>query len=137
MAGPLASGVLRIRERPPSTLKNVDGGPHCRCYRRIWECPPSTLENVNSGPPGGAAGDPVAPTINIKKCRQWAPWWVLSEGSGVPTINVKKHRRWTPGGCYRRVQEHLPSTLKTLMASPLAGAVGHLGPCTINVKKCQ
>jgi hypothetical protein len=32
----------------------------------IRECPPLMLKDVDGGPLGGAAGDPVAPTINAK-----------------------------------------------------------------------
>jgi hypothetical protein len=32
----------------------------------IRECPPLMLKDVDGGPLGGAAGDPVAPTINEK-----------------------------------------------------------------------
>jgi hypothetical protein len=49
--GPWEVPELEIRERPPSALRNIDGGP-----------------------PGGArAGDPEVPTINAKKHRRRAP----------------------------------------------------------------
>jgi hypothetical protein len=92
---------LKIRERPPSMLRNVDGGPL-----------------------GGAgAEDPGASTINAKKHRWLAPWevpelkirertlstlknvddeppeGVRDEDSGASTINAKKHQRWTPVRC--------------------------------------
>jgi hypothetical protein len=44
----------------------------------IREHPPSTLGNIDGGPLGGVrVGDSGAPTINAKKRRQWAPWEVL------------------------------------------------------------
>jgi hypothetical protein len=75
---------LKIREHPPSMLRNVDGGPpggvgaedpgaptiNAKNHRR-WApggVPPSTLRNINSGPPGGIrAEDPGASTINAEK----------------------------------------------------------------------
>jgi hypothetical protein len=58
---------LGIPERPPSLLRNIDGG--------IREHPPSTLRNIDSGPLGGVrARDPKAPTINVKARRWRAPW---------------------------------------------------------------
>jgi hypothetical protein len=57
---------LKIWERPPSTLRNIDGG-------KIREHPPSTLRNVDGGASGGArAEDPGALTLNDKKRRQRA-----------------------------------------------------------------
>jgi hypothetical protein len=45
----------------------------------IRDHPPSTLRNVNGGPLGGAGAiDPGAPTINTKKHWQQDPW-VVSE----------------------------------------------------------
>jgi hypothetical protein len=48
---------LEIRERPPSTLKNIDSGPPWRVLTEIWECPPSMLKNIDGGPLGGATGE--------------------------------------------------------------------------------
>jgi hypothetical protein len=84
---------LEIRERPPSTLRNVNDGPlgvagardpgaptinaKKRQHRPPWEvskleiqeCPPSMLRNVDDGPLGGdRAGDLTTPIINAKKC---------------------------------------------------------------------
>jgi hypothetical protein len=71
MAGPRVVPEVKIQERPPSTLSNVDGGP-----------------------PGGAgAGDPGAPTINIKNVDGGPPGGARAEDLGAPTINAKK-RRW-------------------------------------------
>jgi hypothetical protein len=59
-AGPREVLDLEVRERPPPTLRNVDGGP-----------------------PGGAgARGPRAPTINAKKRRRWAPRRCRSWRSG-------------------------------------------------------
>jgi hypothetical protein len=55
----------------------------------IREHPPSTLENINGGPPLAVADkDPGASTINVKKHRWRAicpPWgvWSLSENQKV------------------------------------------------------
>jgi hypothetical protein len=40
--------MMEIRERPPSTLKNVDGTPR-EVVTEIRECPPSMLKNVDGG----------------------------------------------------------------------------------------
>jgi hypothetical protein len=58
MTGPRAVPELEIRERPPSTLKNIDARPL-----------------------GGGAGarGPRAATINAKKHRRRAPWEVVPE----------------------------------------------------------
>jgi hypothetical protein len=62
---------LDIQERPPSILRNVDGGPPQEVLElEIREHLPSTLRNIDAGPLGDArAGDPEATTINAKKCR--------------------------------------------------------------------
>jgi hypothetical protein len=36
----------------------------------IRELPPSTLENVNGGPPGVLSKNPGASTINTRKCQR-------------------------------------------------------------------
>jgi hypothetical protein len=65
---------LVIRERPPSTLRNVDGGPREVPELEIQERPPSTLRNIDGGPRRGVrAEDPGALTINAKKHRRRAP----------------------------------------------------------------
>jgi hypothetical protein len=65
---------LEVRERPPSTLRNIDSGPRKESELEVREHPPSTLRNVDGGPPGGArAGALGAPIINDKKHRQRAP----------------------------------------------------------------
>jgi hypothetical protein len=43
---------LKIQEGPPSTLKNINGGPWEVPKLKIRERPPSTLINVDVGPPG-------------------------------------------------------------------------------------
>jgi hypothetical protein len=80
---------LKIRERPPSTLRNVNDGPLAgagvegpgastinakkrqrRGPGRFWERPPSMLRNVDGGPPGGArAEDPRALIGAPGRCR--------------------------------------------------------------------
>jgi hypothetical protein len=52
MAGPREVLELKIQERPPSALKNVDGGP--------------------TG--GAGAEDPGVPIINTKKRRRQTLW---------------------------------------------------------------
>jgi hypothetical protein len=42
---------LKIREHPPSTLRNIDNAPWEVPELKIWEHPPSTLRNVDGGPP--------------------------------------------------------------------------------------
>jgi hypothetical protein len=58
----------------------------------ILERPLSTTKNIDGGPLAGADGDPGAPTINVKKYRRWAPWWVLIEIWERPPSTLKKHR---------------------------------------------
>jgi hypothetical protein len=77
MAGPWEVPELKIRERPPSTLRNVDGGPSKgagaedpgaqRAPRevpelKIWEHPSSTLRNINDERPG------CGPHPGFKRC---------------------------------------------------------------------
>jgi hypothetical protein len=45
---------LELRERPPSTLRNIDGGPPGGVGAGGPEHPPSTLRNIDGGPLGGA-----------------------------------------------------------------------------------
>jgi hypothetical protein len=70
---------LKIRERPPSVLRNIDGEPREVPEMKIQEHPPSTLRNINGEPLGDAgAKDSGAPTINAKKRRWWAPGRIRS-----------------------------------------------------------
>jgi hypothetical protein len=65
---------LKIREHPPSTLGNIDGGPREAPELKIRERPPSMLRNIDGGPLGGAGAEDLGtPTINTKKHRQRAP----------------------------------------------------------------
>jgi hypothetical protein len=41
---------LEIEERPPSTLRNIDGGPLGMPELEIQERPPPMLRNVDGGP---------------------------------------------------------------------------------------
>jgi hypothetical protein len=60
---------LKIRERPPSTLRNVNDGPQEVPKLKIRKHPPLMLRNVDGGPPGGVGTEnPGAPTIDAKKC---------------------------------------------------------------------
>jgi hypothetical protein len=89
-AAPREVPELVVRERPPSTLRNIDGGPPGGARAgglraptinaknidggaqevptlEVLECPPSTLRNIDGGPPrGDGAGDPGAQ-------RLWSP----------------------------------------------------------------
>jgi hypothetical protein len=71
-AGPQEVPELKIREHPPSTLRNVDGVP--------------------SG--GAGAKDSGAPTINAKKHRRWAP---RKRGHAV----LAEPAPWAGGAGYR------------------------------------
>jgi hypothetical protein len=81
---------------------------------KIQEKPLSTLRNIDGGPLGGSNGDPVAHTINTKKCRRRATREVMSE-----------------------IREHPPSTLKTSIADPLGGGAEDSGAPTISAEKHQ
>jgi hypothetical protein len=43
---------LKIQERPPPTLRNIDDGSWEALELEFRERPPSTLENIDGGPPG-------------------------------------------------------------------------------------
>jgi hypothetical protein len=72
----LWEAVPEIRERSPSTLKNIDGGPL-----------------------GGGAGDPGAPTINAKKHRRRAPWEAMPKIQERPPSTLKNIDCGLPGRC--------------------------------------
>jgi hypothetical protein len=55
----------------------------------IQEHPPSIQKMSTVGPLGSGAGDPRAPTINIKKRRWQAPWQAMSEIRGRPPSTQK------------------------------------------------
>jgi hypothetical protein len=59
--------VLEIRERPPSTLKNVNDRP-LGGGTGDPRAPTINTKKVDDGPLGGVDGDPRALTINAKKC---------------------------------------------------------------------
>jgi hypothetical protein len=68
--GPREVSERNARERPPSTLRNIDGRPRKVPELKVREQPPSTLRDVDDGPPRRAgAGDSRAPTINAKTRR--------------------------------------------------------------------
>jgi hypothetical protein len=61
--GATTINIKKFRRRPPWEVPELE----------IRERPPSTLRNVDGGPSGGVrAGDPRTPTINAKKHRRWA-----------------------------------------------------------------
>jgi hypothetical protein len=62
----------------------------------IWEHPPSTLKNVDGGPLGGFVGDPGAPTINVKTSMV-GPLGGGARDLGAPIINVKNVDGRPPG----------------------------------------
>jgi hypothetical protein len=157
--GPREVPELKVRERPPSTLRPADGGPPGGVRAEVRERPPSTLGNVDDGPPGGVgAGDPGAPTINAKKHRRWALGRCQSGDPGVPTINLKnvndgplggagagdlraptinaKKHRWRPPWEVLELEiwERPLSTLRNIDDDPLGGADGDPGAPTMNVK---
>jgi hypothetical protein len=48
------TGADRDPEAPTINVKNVDSGPPCEMPElEIWERPPSLLRNVDGGPLGG------------------------------------------------------------------------------------
>jgi hypothetical protein len=55
--GPHEVPELEVGERPPSMLRNINGGPPGGALElEVKECTPSTLRNIDGGPPGGAGG---------------------------------------------------------------------------------
>jgi hypothetical protein len=103
--------LSKIRERPPSTLRNINGRAPWEAMTEIRERPLSTLKNINGRPLGGDARDPGAPTINAKKRQQRTPCKVV------------------PG-----IQECPPSTQKISMMGSLGGGAGDPRAFTINMK---
>jgi hypothetical protein len=77
----------------------------------IRERPPSTLKMSTASPLGGADGDPGAPIINVKTCRQWAPREAVT-----------------------KIHERTPSMLKNIDDGPLGDGVGDLGAPIINAE---
>jgi hypothetical protein len=76
---------MKIGEHPPSTLRNVDDWP-------LRGARAEDPRNIDDRPPEcPRALDQVAPTINAKKHRWWAPGRCGAEDLGAPTINAKKH----------------------------------------------
>jgi hypothetical protein len=70
MADPWEVPELEVRERSPSTLRNVDDGFPGGAGAEDPGAPLSMLRNIDDGPPGGAeAGGLGTPTINAKKRR--------------------------------------------------------------------
>jgi hypothetical protein len=68
MVDPWEVSELKIREHPPSTVRNINDGHREVSELEVRERPPSMLRNIHSGPSGGArAGAPGAPSINAKK----------------------------------------------------------------------
>jgi hypothetical protein len=87
---------LEIRERLPSTLRNVDGGPL-----------------------GGADGDPGAATINVKNVNGGPLGGAGAGDSGALTINAKKHRWQAPWEVPElEIWERPPSTLRNVDGGP-------------------
>jgi hypothetical protein len=62
----------KIQLCPPSTLKKCQQRAPWEAVSKIWKRPPSTLKNIDGGPLEGGAEDPGAPTINAKNVRPLA-----------------------------------------------------------------
>jgi hypothetical protein len=100
----------------------------------IRERPPSTLENFDGGPLGGADRDPGAPTINVTNIDGGLPWRCRSWKFGAPAINAKKCRQRPLSEVPElKIRERSPSTLENVDGAPLGGADGDPGASTINV----
>jgi hypothetical protein len=104
----------------------------------IREHPPSTIRNVDGGPLGGAgAEDPGASTINAKKRRQRATGTCRSLKSG--STHHRRYKTTTAGPRVvpkLKIREHPPSTLRNVDDTPPGGAgAGDPGAPTINAKK--
>jgi hypothetical protein len=103
---------LEIRERPPSTLRNIDGGPPGRCWRRSRSA-----------------------HHQHKNRRWWAPWWVLTEIQERPPSTLKIVDGGPHGICrsWRSESAHHQHK-KTSMTGSLA-PVGVSGP-RLGSKRC-
>jgi hypothetical protein len=109
---------LKIQERPPSTLRNVDGGPPggagaedlrapiINTKKRRWQALGRLVQgHVLSGPL--MAGPREVPELKIRECPPSTlrnidggpPRGVGAEDPGAPTINAKKRRQRAPGRC--------------------------------------
>jgi hypothetical protein len=104
--------VTEIRERPPSTLKNIDGGPL-----------------------GGIDGDPRAPTINGRNVDVGPPWEVVSEIREHPPSTLRNVDGGPPWEAVTEIRERSPSMQEMSTAGPLGGANRDSGASTINAKK--
>jgi hypothetical protein len=81
--------LKNVDNRP---LENIDNDPPCKVPElEIREHPPLTLKNIDGGPLGGTgAGDPRASTLNARNRRRWTP--LGGDGakdSRVATINAR------------------------------------------------
>jgi hypothetical protein len=74
MVGPQGGADAGDSGAPTINIRNVDDSPQEVPELKIWERPPSTLRNIDSGPPGGVGAEDLgASTINAKKRRWRAP----------------------------------------------------------------
>jgi hypothetical protein len=147
---------LVIRERPPSMLRNTNGGPPGGTEAEDPERPPSTLRNVNRGAPGGCWRQVrQRPPPKLKTSIAGPRGGDEAGDPGAPTTNAKKSRRWASGSCrscqrketsttgHREVpelviRERPPLTLTNIDDRPPGGAgAGDPGASTINAKKLR
>jgi hypothetical protein len=64
----------KIRERPPLTLRNIDGGPLGGVGADDTGASTIKIKNIDGRPPGGAGADDLgAPTINVKNVNGGPP----------------------------------------------------------------
>jgi hypothetical protein len=81
----------------------------------IQERPPSTQRNIEGGPLTGADEDPGAPTINVKKSTVGPLGGAGAGDLGASTIDAKKRRWWPPWEVRKlEIRERSPSTLRNI-----------------------
>jgi hypothetical protein len=113
---------LEVWERPPSMLRNVDGGPSGGATARGSE-----VGDVDGGPPRGCCQHVrQQPPLKLEMSMA-GPLRVLVEGPAVVTTEVEDVDGGPPGGCYWHVLQRPPPKLEMSIAAPLEGAVGMSG----------
>jgi hypothetical protein len=92
----------------------------------IRKCPPSTLRNIDGGPLKGGAGGLTTPTTNTKKYRRHTPWEAVPEVQERPPSTLRNIDSGPPGPhggavpirAMTEVQERPPSTLRNIDSEP-------------------
>jgi hypothetical protein len=94
---------LEFWERPPSMLRNVDGGPPGGATTRGSE-----VGDVDGGPPGGCCRHVrQQPPLKLEMSMA-GPLGVLAVGPAVATTEVEDVDGGPPRGCWRQIRQRPP-----------------------------